>query len=339
MQKVFFLFLCIFLSQKIFAQKSLPIIRATSTAVDIRVGDEYFAKSGWVLEPAKKPDVFSIGSKWWYNTKKVTFITNIDSISFNVQPAHKYDFVILLNATTPCYMQITTIANPIFMNLNMAIPVLAGVGMISMVCYFNRRKIKTKMLLQCGYVAPILFWLMTFISGYIHSNYNHLTNTISELGAIGTASECFTSFALVFIAFFCIFFSIGFYRVSKAKQFSVVPSIFSFSMPVSMIWASIFTLGNEFHGLGGPLTLLIILGSLLSYILWTNSLELSKLRKISLLGFFITTLILLKFINPLNHEYEGLVQRFFYLGWTIWTIAISFYFLKSQNHLQIQSNE
>jgi hypothetical protein len=39
-------------------------------------------------------------------------------------------------------------------------------------------------------------------------------------------------------------------------------------------------------------------------------------------------LILTRFIKPFGIEYEGLVQRFFYTGWTIWTIATSYYLSK-----------
>lgn len=328
MQKAFFFFLSILLSQQILAQKSLPTIKAKSTVIDIKVGDDYFAKGGWKLEPAKNPDVFSIGSKWWYDTKKITFITDLDSISFNVQPAHMYDFVILLNKTSPCYIKITTSANPIFMNRNIAITVFSGLVLILIACYQKRNMVKSRMLLQFGYIAVLLFWLMTFISGYIHGNYNHLTNTISELGAIGTASEIFTSLALVITSLACIFFSIGFYQASKANKISTLSAVLSYSMPVSMIWASIFTLGNEFHSLAGPVPFLLILASLLSYWLWKKRETLLTARKICLLSFLIMMLILIKFVPTLGYEYEGLIQRFFYLGWSIWTIAVSYYFSK-----------
>jgi hypothetical protein len=39
----------------VFGQDSLPVIKATSEKVDIRVGNEYFAKAGWALDPNKKP--------------------------------------------------------------------------------------------------------------------------------------------------------------------------------------------------------------------------------------------------------------------------------------------
>ncbi len=333
MQKIYFLFICLLVGNVIFAQVALPIIKATSTSVDIRVGDEYFAKGGWILDSTKKPDIFSIGSKWLYDTKKVSFITNMDSISFDVKPDSRYNFIVLLNQKTPCYIQIATSANPVFMNKGIVIPLLLGIIMILVLLYFKRNRIDTVKLLYFGYVTPLLFWCITFVSGFIHGNYNHFKNVISELGAIGTKSEIFTSSSFTILAVFCIFFSIGFYRASRRFKLSVIPAVLSFTMPVTMIWASIFTLGNEFHSLTGPLPFLIIFGCLLAYFLWKKNTQFSILSNLSLVSFFIAMLILLKFIKPFDYEYEGLVQRFFYLGWTVWTISITYYFTKKFKEL------
>ena len=93
-----------------------------------------------------------------------------------------------------------------------------------------------------------------------------------------------------------------------------------------MIWAGIFTLGNEFHSLTGPLPFLIIFGCLLAYLIWKKNKQFSELSNISLISFIISMFILLRFIKPFGHEYEGLIQRFFYLAWTVWTIVIAHYF-------------
>ncbi|MCC6727298.1 MAG: DUF998 domain-containing protein, partial [Saprospiraceae bacterium] len=271
MQKSFLLFLLCLVGLNIFAQKNLPTIKATSTTVDIRVGDDYFVKGGWVLDASKNPDIFSIGSKWLYETKKVSFITDIDSISFDVKPSSTYDFMILLNEKEPCYIQIVTLGNPIFMNPTILISVLLGLIIVFILAYLNWDKFSTERLLYFGFAAPILFWLMTFLSGAIHGNYNHFKNVISELGAIGTKSEIVTSLLLIVLAVICTFFSIGFYRASKKFRLSTIPAILSFGMPITMIWASIFSLGNEFHSLTGPLPFLIILGCLLSYLLWRRN--------------------------------------------------------------------
>jgi hypothetical membrane protein len=328
MKKAFYLLFLFCLSQVVFGQENLPTIRAASTRVDIRVGNEYFAKGGWTLDSTKKPDLFSIGSKWLYETKKVTFITDVDSITFDVQPNSKHNFIILLKERTPCYIQIATLPNPVFMQPKIIIPLLFGFILILVVLYRNKKRFVIEKLLYFGYVAPLLFWCMTFLSGAIRGNYNHFKNVISELGAIGTKSEMFTSSALMMLAVFCLLFSTGFYSASQQYKLSVIPAILCFSMPITMIWAGVFTLGNEFHSLTGPLPFLTILGFLLAYLLWKRNKKFSELSRISLLSFFISALILLRFTKPFGYEYEGLIQRFFYFAWSIWTISITYYLSK-----------
>ncbi|PZF74292.1 transglutaminase-like domain-containing protein [Taibaiella soli] len=68
------------------------VIRAHSRSVNIRDGDE-FRKNGWSISPEIKPDVYTTSSKG----KKVTFYTDIDSITVSITPATKFDFIILLN--------------------------------------------------------------------------------------------------------------------------------------------------------------------------------------------------------------------------------------------------
>jgi len=333
MKNTMLTFVLLITGMSIFGQDSLPAIKATSEKVDIRVGNEYFVKRGWALDPNKKPDVFSIGSKWVYEEKKVTFTTNIDSISFNVKPGNKYNFIIILNDTISCYTQIKTLSNPVFLKKSILIPLLIGIILLLFLLYLYRQKINTIKLLYLGYSSAILFWIITIVSGFIHGNYNHFKNVISDLGALETKSEIFTSASLILLSVLCILFSIGFYRASRAFKISIIPAILSFSMPVSIFWAAIFPLGNEFHSLTGPLPFLIILGSLLSYLLWKKSQEFSELRLLSIISFFVMLLILLRFIKPFGYQYEGLIQRFFYLGWTIWTLFTSYYFIK---RLQIQ---
>ncbi|MBL0135980.1 MAG: DUF998 domain-containing protein [Chitinophagaceae bacterium] len=323
MNKAILIILSLFLSLNSFSQQNLPSIKANSTAVDIRVDDDYFVKGGWTLDSTKKPDIFSIGSKWLYDSKQVTFITDIDSLSVSIPPNSKYDFIILLNGRTPCYIRIATLANPIFMSFKILVPLLIGIILFLLLLFVFRKKLHTRTLLYFGYGGPLAFWVTTFVSGYIHGNYNHFKEAISELGAIGTKSEIITSSLLMLIAVFTILFSIGFYRASRENNLSTIPALLSFVMPFTIIWAGIFAMGNEFHSLTGPLPVLLIIAFLLGYFLWKKALAFKGLAIVSLLCFFISALILLKLLEPFGYQYEGLIQRFFYLGWTIWTVSIA----------------
>lgn len=98
MQKAIYLFLLLFIAKVSFAQESLQTIKANSTSVDIRFDDDYFAKGGWTLDPSKKPDIFSIGSKWLYETKKVTFLPIL------IQYHSTYNQTVVSPPPTPCWI-------------------------------------------------------------------------------------------------------------------------------------------------------------------------------------------------------------------------------------------
>jgi len=74
--------------------QSLPTIRATSTLVSIKDGD-VFHKGSWTITPQTKPDVYTVARSSKH--KKVTFYTDIDSITVDVKPGSYAAFNILLN--------------------------------------------------------------------------------------------------------------------------------------------------------------------------------------------------------------------------------------------------
>jgi len=95
----FTLLLLVFIGQTTFAQKKLPIIKANSTSVDIK-DDNQLIKNAWTIVPEEKLDVYTTSAK------KVTFYTDIDSISFKVDPKKQYDFIILVNGKDSARTQI-----------------------------------------------------------------------------------------------------------------------------------------------------------------------------------------------------------------------------------------
>lgn len=97
-QKILLLFLIA--SANLLAQKKMPIIKANSTTVDIKDGDN-LRKGAWRISPDVKPDVYTTSNK------KVTFYTDIDSITIKINPkVEKYDFMVLLNGKDSAWTQI-----------------------------------------------------------------------------------------------------------------------------------------------------------------------------------------------------------------------------------------
>ncbi len=89
------------LTGSVFAQNKLPVIRAASKSVDIKIGDKLFEKQ-WTIVPKYRPDVYHVGAVG----KTVTFYTDLDSISVKIDTTTQFDFIILLNQKDSAYTQI-----------------------------------------------------------------------------------------------------------------------------------------------------------------------------------------------------------------------------------------
>lgn len=97
--RLIFAFFIFIFCQSLNAQQKLQLIKADSKVVDIRDGKD-FIKGTWTIVPEAKPDVYLTSSK------RVTFYTDLDSISFKVKPNHQYNFIILLNDKDSAFTQI-----------------------------------------------------------------------------------------------------------------------------------------------------------------------------------------------------------------------------------------
>ena len=118
------LILLLFVGPTLFGQTRT--IKAHSKLVDIRDGNN-FRKNAWTISPEVKPDVYKTSSKG----QKVTFYTDIDSITVNITATTKFDFVILLNDTIkalteikyePSYLDKLKTADKFNLNDNRSIP-------------------------------------------------------------------------------------------------------------------------------------------------------------------------------------------------------------------------
>jgi len=97
--KIFSFLVLVFLCQTVNAQDKLPIIRANSRNVDIKDGNT-LRKNAWRITPEFKLDVYKTSSK------KVTFYTDINTISFKINPKKQYNFIIVLNGKDSAHTQV-----------------------------------------------------------------------------------------------------------------------------------------------------------------------------------------------------------------------------------------
>ena len=100
--KITFLIILIFNLNIVFGQVSeLLILRTTKNKLSIKENDK-LSKDSWTINFNLNPDIY-ITRKL---NSKVTFYSDIDSISFIIKKGRKYDFVVLLNEKDSAFTQI-----------------------------------------------------------------------------------------------------------------------------------------------------------------------------------------------------------------------------------------
>jgi Protein of unknown function (DUF998) len=310
-----------------FSQQKLPVLLSDSTSVNIKIDGNIAAV--WNIDadtkPWTEPDVFTIDRS--YKEQQVTYLSNRDSLTFTVKPGEKYDFTILIKGRGSFPMGLTTFGEPVFHRTNIKIVIFLGLVLIAWLSRAKRKSFETISMLYLGIITPLLFWLMTIIGGFIHGNYNHLHNVVSELGAIGTRSEIFMSTGELLISILSVYGVIGYVKACKRMGLNMIPVLTMLSVSVSMFWAAIFPMHHVLHGTLGPLPLFLNAGVLLSVFLWRGK-SFQNIRLFSLISFLLMMLILLRIIPNIRGQWEGLLQRTFYLGWTFWSIALSLIFIQ-----------
>lgn len=195
---------------------------------------------------------------------------------------------------------------------------------------------KTKYLLHIGSSVPIVFWITTFICGFMLGDYNHFSRMVSELGAIGTKTQFVFSTGLILCSVLSMLFVIGLNRACKVIRISVIPAIIILSYSVSIAGAAIFPLPLRLHEIMGMPSVLLVFSPLMSLILWKGKGQISNIRQMSILSFFIMSLGFLAFIPDLLSNYPGLKQRFFHIGWSIWFFYLNYSFVRSLENEKVK---
>ena len=79
-----------------------------------------------------------------------------------------------------------------------------------------------KILISFGIVYPILMMIIYFVLGMIRPDYNPLTQTISELGVIGTSTALLASICFIINGLMIILFALGLYFTLKEQKGALI---------------------------------------------------------------------------------------------------------------------
>jgi hypothetical protein len=86
--------------------RPVPVVRASARVADVRDG-RILQRGYWSILPELRPDVYVV--KQVGRGKRVTFYTDLDSISFHVTRGSVHDFVIALASGDSAFTRITTV--------------------------------------------------------------------------------------------------------------------------------------------------------------------------------------------------------------------------------------
>jgi len=182
---------------------------------------------------------------------------------------------------------------------------------------------RTKHLLYFGFITPVIFWLNTLICGYLLKDYSHLTNYVSELGAVGTKTQTLFSIGVALCAVSNTFFLIGLYKACKELGVSVIPAYILVSFSISMFGVALFSYPLIWHAIGN-MSIFLNFAPLAVFFLWKRNNDFQHIRVFSLVMFVIMVLHFGVHIPRLNNHYPGLIQRLGHIGWSTWFIYLSF---------------
>lgn len=86
--------------------QSLPVLHTNTRSIDVRDGHNLY-KAYWTVAPEIAKDVYF--AHRFRGTSRITFYSDVDSLSFEVTPRHKYDFLIVLDQKDTSFTEVSTI--------------------------------------------------------------------------------------------------------------------------------------------------------------------------------------------------------------------------------------
>ncbi len=186
---------------------------------------------------------------------------------------------------------------------------------------------RNNVFLYAGFITPLVFWITLFLCGSLTENYSHLTNLVSELGAIGTNTQYIFTAGLILSSLLSLAFIVGLYKTAKEKKLNMIPVLIILTFSFSIFGAAIFPLPLPLHGILGSPSMLIPLSPLLAMILWKSKI-IPGIKLASGLILIIMMLGFLTLVPEILDSFFGLKQRFFHIAWSLWFIYLGYSFLK-----------
>ena len=180
---------------------------------------------------------------------------------------------------------------------------------------------KNKSILHLGFLVPVIFWLTLLLSGRIYPEYNHLSNLVSELGALDAPSRWVFNLGLLMCALLSLVFSIRLVRACRRSGLSTLPAWLLTVHGLSMAAAAIFPLPLPMHARAGTLGMLLPLPLLAVLIFWRGG-NACRLRRAAVISLVLMGLGFSVMFPQWLPQLAGLKQRFAHMGWSVMFIGL-----------------
>lgn len=191
MKRIFFL-TGLFLTSFSLTFAQTKTIKANSKTVAIRDG-ENFNENAWTISPEINPDIYTTSSLG----KKVTFYTDLDSLTVKITPTTKFNFVILLNDSikavtqikyVPSYLDKLKQADKYNFNDNRPIPKFEYQDKNNPNLITLRKELKLDSIVGTGSEELKIINLLHWIHNLIPHDGNHENPTVKN--AMSMIKEC-----------------------------------------------------------------------------------------------------------------------------------------------------
>lgn len=169
--------------------------------------------------------------------------------------------------------------------------------------------------LNAGWMAGIGFIFGTLILGYQLPDYDLVSQTVSEIGQLGSPLQnTFRIFSFV-ISILLIIFSLSLISFSRKNSLSILPAIMLLTFGLAEFGIGVFPSPHPLHNVFGLSLTIGYLSPLFFFLLWKDSLG-KRFKWISLWIFILVIIGIFLNLTPAFApelyplEYYGLVQRF-----------------------------
>ena len=214
----------------------------------------------------------------------------------------------------------------------------------------TRLRSANSLLSVCGIVAPILFTLAVIVLGFVRENYSHISDTISDLGEIGSPNMAGQNVNFILTGLLILAFSFGLYGGTgpgkRVKVGSLLVSVIGLGLAVAGVFPDDVrcpspgcnSLAANGHAVAGfmvfpliPIAILLFSRGLGRDTVWRRYRTYSLVTGI--VAFALLVLFLAQDETSLLGQRDGAIQRLYLASWFQWiaVMAIGLFRLSGQS--------